>query len=65
MPRKSKTPLVNILIEPDLLNALDEWRFINRFPSRAAAMKWLIETRLVQKPVATPEDRMRFDRRSA
>ena len=65
MPRKSKTPLVNILIEPELLEALDEWRFSNRFPSRAAAMKWLIATRLVQKPVATPEDRNVFNRRSA
>ena len=41
--------LLNFLIEEDLLARLDEWRFENRFPSRAAALIWMIQTILERK----------------
>jgi hypothetical protein len=31
------------LIAPDLLKRVDDFRFRNRFASRAAAIKWLLE----------------------
>jgi hypothetical protein len=34
-----KKPLVNILMEPDFLARIDDFRFTHRFKSRAAAMK--------------------------
>ncbi|MGI8746557.1 MAG: hypothetical protein ACR2NN_29070 [Bryobacteraceae bacterium] len=42
--------LLNFLIENDLLKRVDDFRFKNRFTSRAAAIKWLLAWGLDQKP---------------
>lgn len=39
----SKDPLIQLNMAPDLIRRIDDFRFANRFPSRAAAIKWLIE----------------------
>jgi hypothetical protein len=43
-------PLLNFVIEPDLLKRVDDFRYKNRFPTRAAAIKWLLGWALDQKP---------------
>ncbi len=45
----SDKPLLNFVIEPDLLKRLDDYRFKHRFDSRAAAIKWLLEAALKAK----------------
>jgi hypothetical protein len=50
MADKSEKPLLNFLIEPELLKRVDDFRFKNRFESRAAAIKWLLAWGLDQKP---------------
>ncbi len=49
-----RSPVLNFLIEPDLLRRIDDFRFKNRFPSRAAAIKWLLEWALKQNPKPEP-----------
>ena len=34
---------VNVLLDEGLLAAIDEFRFDNRFESRTAAMRWLLQ----------------------
>jgi hypothetical protein len=46
----SEKPLLNFVIEPDLLKRVDDFRFHYRFSSRAAAIKWLLEWALKQNP---------------
>ena len=48
----SDKPLLNFVIEPDLLKRLDDFRYKNRFSTRAAAIKWLLAWALDQKPAA-------------
>lgn len=38
----SDKPLINFVIEPELLEMIEHFRFQERFPSRAAAIKWLL-----------------------
>jgi hypothetical protein len=47
----SEKPLLNFVIEPDLLKRIDDFRFKQRFQTRAAAIKWLLDWALNQKPV--------------
>jgi hypothetical protein len=44
-------PFLHFVIEPTLLQRLDDFRFKQRFPTRAAAIKWLLDWALKQKPV--------------
>jgi hypothetical protein len=44
-------PLLTFVIDPELLKRLDDWRYKNRFPTRAAAIKCLLEWALDEKPV--------------
>jgi metal-responsive CopG/Arc/MetJ family transcriptional regulator len=46
----SEKPLVSFVIDEDLLEALDDFRFRERFASRSAAIKWLLRWSLEQKP---------------
>jgi hypothetical protein len=46
----SEKPLLNFVIEPDLLKRIDDFRFKQRFQTRAAAIKWLLDWALSQKP---------------
>lgn len=49
----SEKPLLHIVFEPELLERVDDFRFANRFPSRAAAVKWLLTWALNQEPKVT------------
>ena len=51
----AEKPLLNFLVEPELLKRLDDFRYKNRFPSRAAAIKWLLTWALDQKPKPAAE----------
>lgn len=42
----SEKPLINFVIDEELLKQVDDYRFKNRFPSRAAAIKHLIKVAL-------------------
>ena len=48
----SEKPYLNFVIEPELLKRIDDFRFTQRFPTRAAAIKWLLDWALDQKPDA-------------
>jgi hypothetical protein len=52
----SDKPYLNFVIEPDLLKRLDDFRFENRFQTRAAAIKWLLAWGLDQKPAVPKAD---------
>jgi hypothetical protein len=50
--------LLNFIIENNLLTRVDDFRFQNRFPTRAGAIKWLLDWALQQGPnpaVSRPE----------
>ena len=42
-------PVMNFVIKPELLKRVDDFRFKQRFASRAAAIKWLLEAALDAK----------------
>lgn len=42
----SEKPYLNFICPPELLKRLDDFRYQNRFPTRAAAIKWLLEAAL-------------------
>lgn len=46
-------PILNFVIDPDLLSKIDDFRFKNRFESRAAAVKWLLQWAVEQEPDIT------------
>lgn len=46
----TEKPLVGLNVEQSLLDRIDDFRFEHRFPSRAAAIKWLLEWALEQHP---------------
>lgn len=46
----STKPVLNLIMEPELIERIDDFRFANRFPSRAAAIKWLLTWALDQSP---------------
>ncbi len=37
-----RTERLQVMLEPEELSALDDWRFENRFPTRAAAVRELL-----------------------
>ena len=47
-PRKS--PLLSFVIDTRLLERIEDFRYVNRFPSRAAAIKWLLAWALDKAP---------------
>lgn len=42
--------LINFIIDDPLLKRIEDFRFKNRFATRAAAIKWLLDYSLKQKP---------------
>jgi metal-responsive CopG/Arc/MetJ family transcriptional regulator len=42
----SKKPFLGFVVKESLLKKIDDFRFENRFESRAAAIKWLLEEAL-------------------
>lgn len=56
MADRHKNPILNFVIEPELLKRIDDFRFKQRFESRAGAIKWLLEWALKQKPVPAKKE---------
>lgn len=56
MAEKAGKNFLSFLIEPALLKRVDDFRFKNRFATRAAAIKWLLTWAVDQKPVVPKED---------
>jgi hypothetical protein len=48
--RRTDKPILNFTIDPALLKRLDDFWHRHRFPNRAAAVKWLLDYALKQKP---------------
>ena len=42
----SEKPFLSFVIDEQSLRRVDDFRFTRRFPSRAAAIKWLLEAAL-------------------
>jgi hypothetical protein len=49
----NKKTLINFIVDYGLLRRVEDFRFKNRFQNRAAAIKWLLEWALKQKPSVT------------
>ena len=47
--------MLNFLIEKTLLKRVDDFRFKYRFDNRTAAIKWLLDWALDQKPTVPKE----------
>jgi hypothetical protein len=45
-----KKTLLNFIVDDSLLKRIEDFRYKNRFPTRAAAIKWLLDWALKQKP---------------
>jgi len=45
----TEKPFLHFNVEPELLKKLDDFRFKQRFDSRAAAIKWLLDAALKAK----------------
>lgn len=58
MPRTS--PLLHFVAPPELVRRLDDFRFARRFPSRAAAVKALLDYALRANPDLKPDERDSF-----
>lgn len=39
----TKKPILNFVVDQDLLQRIDDFRFQNRFDTRAASVKWLLD----------------------
>lgn len=52
----SKKPFLSFIIDPELLERIDEFRFRWRFQSRASAIRWLLDWALHRKPDPSKSD---------
>lgn len=50
-------PILNFVVDSQLIQRLDDFRYKYRFPTRAAAVKWLLDEALTQDlhPVSDPK----------
>lgn len=55
-PSKDKQ-MLTFVVEVDLLTRIDDFRYDNRFPTRAGAIRWLLEWALRRAPAAGPAGR--------
>lgn len=46
----SQKPFLSFVIEEELLKMIDDFQFENRFKTRSAAIKWLLQWALSQNP---------------
>ncbi len=46
----SDKPFLSFVIEQDLLDKIDNYRFNHRFPSRSSAIRFLVEYALKENP---------------
>jgi len=44
--------MLTFFIDTELLDRIDDFRFDNRFPTRAGAIRWLLEWALKRAPAA-------------
>jgi hypothetical protein len=51
--------LLTFVIDLDLLDRIDDFRFDNRFPTRAGAIRWLLEWSLKKSPKPAKKRRKR------
>ncbi|MBT8414141.1 MAG: hypothetical protein KJO30_07405 [Boseongicola sp.] len=51
-----RTEKLQLMLGPDELQAIDDWRFENRLPSRAAAIRELIRRGLSSDEFSNPPD---------
>lgn len=47
----TQKPGVTMIFDPQLLQDVEDFRFENRFPTRSAAITWLLRWALEQKPL--------------
>lgn len=52
----STKPFVHLILEPELIERIDDFRFAFRYPSRNAAIRFLIEAGLQAEGVVHYED---------
>lgn len=62
MARDKDKQFINLPLERDLLALVDDFRFTYRFPSRIAAMKYLMASRLQDKTEPKPEEVAQYSR---
>ncbi|HWB51451.1 MAG TPA: hypothetical protein VG651_20230 [Stellaceae bacterium] len=60
----TKSERLQIVLTVEELDTLDDWRFTNRMPSRAAAIRELIKRGLANSNAASDTTAMRVGRRS-
>jgi hypothetical protein len=48
--RSRAKQMLTFFIDIDLLDRIDDFRFANRFPTRAGAIRWLLEWALKKAP---------------
>jgi len=46
----SNKPLINFVIDPEMRDRIDKFRWKEQFETRAAAIKWLLDWALDQNP---------------
>ncbi len=51
----STKPLITMVMDPELLERIDDFRYGMRMPTRAAAIRWLLVSALDQNPLAEPD----------
>ena len=54
-PSQKRTSKLQLMIDDEELKAIDDWRFENRLPSRAAAIRELIRRGLTTQEFPEPE----------
>lgn len=54
---KKRNERIQLMLDMDELEAIDAWRFDNRLPSRAAAIRELIKRGLMNRDLEPPETR--------
>lgn len=55
-PQK-RTERIQLMLDDDELEAIDDWRFQNRLPSRAAAIRELIKRGFLNRDLEPPDTR--------
>jgi hypothetical protein len=54
---QKRSERIQLMLDVDELEAIDAWRFDNRLPSRAAAIRELIRRGLMNRDLEPPETR--------
>jgi hypothetical protein len=61
MAEDNREQRLQIMLRPDEFQALDDWRFAHRMPSRAAAVRELIKRGLAAEGFVMADDRSRSE----